>query len=168
MALINSQGQYLIHPTIALETKRQTTIPNSLRMQRHSSAMQAAKTMWESFHSSVQARSLSSVYNCMGMVFASRRTDIDPDHLRMILADDGYHQLMRKEDLHFGDIVVYEDHNKTVSHVGIVADIRPNFSDASQVVTVLSQWGGDGEYFHLIDAVPPQLGQPSEYWTDRI
>ena len=130
--------------------------------------MQAAKTMWETFHSSVQARSLCSVYNCMGMVFASRRTDIDPNHLRMILADDGYHQLTHKKDLQRGDIVVYEDHNKTVSHVGIVADIRPNFSDASRVVTVLSQWGGDGEYFHLVEAVPFQLGQPSEYWTDRI
>ena len=129
--------------------------------------MQSAKSTMEGIHPSVRSGSLSSIYNCMGMVFASRRTDVDPQYLPMILADDDYRQVQDEKDLRCGDIVVYKDHSGTVSHVGIVADIRANLSEASWEVTVLSQWGGDGEYFHLADAVPYLLGKPSEYWTDR-
>jgi hypothetical protein len=34
-------------------------------------------------------------------------------------------------------------------------------------VECLSQWGGDGEYFHLDSNVPHWLGKCSEFWTER-
>ncbi len=86
----------------------------------------------------------------------------------MILDDDGYRRVGDKSELQQGDIVVYQDGNGEVSHVGIVASINRNVTAGDWDVTILSQWGRDGEYFHRADDVNPLLGSPTEYWTDRI
>jgi len=119
-------------------------------------------------HPSARVRSLSSVYNCMGMVFASRRTWIDPEHLYMILEDDDYRRVLHEGELVRGDLVIYRDEEGHVTHVGLVAEVRTNLREARWEVIVLSQWGEVGEYFHHIDDVEPNLGKPTEYWTDRI
>ena len=111
---------------------------------------------------------MSSTYNCMGMVFASRRTWVDPEHLTIILEDDGYRPVANEGELQPGDVVIYRDDAGEVSHVGIVTKVRTNLLQASREITVLSQWGESGEYFHRVDDVHPGLGHPSEYWTDRI
>lgn len=118
-------------------------------------------------HPAIQVRSLSSAYNCMGMVFANRRTWIDPDNFRMIMEDDGYRRVPDESELRIGDVVVYRGENGDVSHVGIVTEIRTNVAQASREVFVLSQWGAYGEYFHRVDDVSPWLGKPQEYWTER-
>ena len=128
--------------------------------------MKAALEMVKGSHPSAKVRSLTSVYNCMGMVFASRRTWIEPEYLQMILQDDEYRQVRRSE-LQRGDVVVYRDEHGEISHVGIVAEIRVNVKEADWEVTVLSQWGQHGEYFHLDEDVHQKLGKPTEYWTDR-
>ena len=66
-----------------------------------------------------------------------------------------------------GDVVVYRDEEGFVVHVGLVTEVETNVKEATWEVSVLSQWGGDGEYFHRIDDVSPLLGKPTEYWTDR-
>jgi hypothetical protein len=103
----------------------------------------------------------------MGMVFATRRTWIDTEHLEMILEDDEYRRLFPSEEVLPGDVVVYRDEDGTVSHVGLVNEVRPNLRDGTKEIIILSQWGGDGEYFHHIEDVNPLLGKPAEYWTDR-
>jgi len=65
-----------------------------------------------------------------------------------------------------GDVAVYRM-NGEVSHVGVVLRIEPDVAAASWRVTIMSQWGADGEYTHSIEDVPVLLGVPSEYWTDR-
>ena len=130
--------------------------------------MQAAQSFVLNAHPNACARSLSNLYNCMGMVFASRRTWIDPEHLIMILEDDEYHLVNNKSQLRPGDVVVYRDDQGQVSHVGVVAGVKVNVTKATWEVLVLSQWGADGEYFHLDYDVNPKLGKPTEYWTDRI
>ena len=130
--------------------------------------MEAAKNIVCQAHPHVQVRSLSSVYNCMGMVFASRRTWVEPEHLRMILAEDGYRQLPDERDLQLGDVVVYKDDSGEISHVGIIARREIDLLGQPPQLFVLSQWGQDGEYFHRADDVNPRLGKPAEYWTDRI
>ena len=130
--------------------------------------MEAARDLVLGKHPSASVRSLNSVYNCVGMVFASRRTWVEPEHVPMILADDGYRPINRNE-LECGDVVVYRREDLAeISHVGIVANVKVKPKDASLEVMVLSQWGQDGEYFHLDDDVNPMLGTPTEYWTDRI
>ena len=167
MVLFNSQGNYLIPPELGLETRKGSKIPNEQRTQRHPTSMQAALAISQTGRPSVQPRSLSSVYNCMGMVFASRRTCIETEHLPMILREDNYRQVLSERDLTRGDLVVYKDQNESVTHVGIVTEIRHNILNGSTTITVLSQWGAHGEYFHLADEVHPSLGKPAEYWTDR-
>ena len=130
--------------------------------------MSAAKDIVLKAHPNARARSLSSMYNCMGMVFATRRTWVEPENLRMILEDDGYRKVLNESELQAGDVVVYRDDYGEVSHVGIVTEVRPNLAEATREVFVLSQWGQDGEYFHRADDVNPQLGKPSEYWTERV
>ena len=102
------------------------------------------------------------------MVFASRRTAIQPEHLGMILKDDKYRLLSNHSEIERGDLVVYRDGKGEISHVGIVANVAIGLEDKPIQVCVLSQWGADGEYFHLADDVHPALGSPAEYWTDRI
>ena len=102
----------------------------------------------------------------MGMVFASRRTAIDPDQLGVILSDDGYVRISESE-IEAGDLVVYRGDNKEVSHVGIVFQVGLYRENNVRDVFALSQWGLDGEYFHEMRDVNPQLGTPAEFWTDR-
>ena len=167
MTLFNTQGNFLRGGDVALSTRKNSPIPNTRRKPRAPLSMQAAQTMVLGAHSSAEIRSLSSVYNCMGMVFASRRTWIEPEHLQMILQDDEYRQVNRNE-IQRGDVVVYRGNQNEITHVGIVSEVKVNPRDATLEVVVVSQWGYDGEYFHLDDDVNPMLGTPAEYWTDRI
>lgn len=44
---------------------------------------------------------------------------------------------------------------------------KPDVRNASFEITVMSQWGADGEYIHLLDEVPDDFGKVREFWTDR-
>lgn len=129
--------------------------------------MAAAQQIHLTNHPNRKLRSLSSEYNCVGMVFAARRTWIEPEHVEWILQEDGYRQVAREADLDVGDVVVYRDGDSQVCHVGIIFSIAMNVGSADWQITVLSQWGADGEYLHDIYDVHPSLGEPSEFWTDR-
>ena len=168
MVLLNSRGDYAVGPELPLSTRKGSQIPNEQPSPRPPVSMRAAKDMVLDDHPSACARSLSNLYNCMGMVFASRRTWVEPEHLTLILEDDEYRKVASRGEIQRGDVVVYRDNYGEVSHVGIVADVRTNVEEATWEVFVLSQWGKDGEYFHLDDDVSPRLGKPVEYWTDRV
>jgi hypothetical protein len=108
-------------------------------------------------------RSESSLYNCVGMVFASRRVWIDIKHVYKILADDGYREIQRQET-ELGDVVLYEFLGQA-SHVGVIVDIHDqgNWRD----FRVMSKWGDAAEYIHPIDALPEALGTVAGFYTDR-
>ena len=168
VAIYGPQGNFLKAPELELATRKGRHIPNKLQSARAPESLLAAQSNVLGAHSSARGRSLSNVYNCMGMVFASRRTWIEPEHLETILEDDEYQPVPNEGELRPGDVVVYRDHEDYISHVGIVAEVRPNIREATREIFVLSQWGQDGEYFHLAEDVNPLLGRPAEYWTDRI
>lgn len=111
-------------------------------------------------------RSASSIYNCVGMVFASRRTAIDIGDVRWILEEDGYREIQRS-DAQTGDVVLYIDRDGDPSHVGRVVTFSSEHLLEISALKILSQWGEDGEYLHAPDDVPPMFGQPREFWTDR-
>jgi hypothetical protein len=118
-------------------------------------------------YQTARLRSLSSVYNCMGMVFATRRTWVDPEDLQMIFEDDEYRRLPDDGQAMPGDVVVYRDTEGAVVHIGLVSQVIPNLREGTREIVVLSQWGADGEYFHRTDDVHPSLGSPTDYWSDR-
>jgi hypothetical protein len=167
MVLYDEEGNFLVGGQLPLATRKGQTIPNDRRMERHPAAMQAARDMFLKAHPTLRVRSLSAVYNCMGMIFASRRTYVEPEHLQRILEDDEYQRIPSRDEALPGDVVVYRNEQGTVVHVGVVAQMITNLREGTREVEVLSQWGGDGEYFHRADDVHPQLGSPSEYWSDR-
>lgn len=169
MELYGERGNFLIGGQIPLATRKGRTIPNERRMERHPSAMQAARNIVLQSHPSARPRSLTAVYNCMGMVFANRRTCVEPEYLQTILEDDEYHRLPGRGQVELRDVVVYRDDQGIVGHVGLVARVIPNLRQGgTSEIVVLSQWGADGEYFHSVNDVSPYLGAPTEYWSDRI
>ena len=166
MTLFNSQGAYLIPPELPLATRVGRLIPNEQRTEAAPERMQAAMEIVTNNHPTAILRSLRSTYDCMGMVFASRRTWVDIEHLETFLTDDGYRRI-QDNDLRTGDLVIYRDEFGEPAHVGIVHHVSPYRPDLTRDVYVLSQWGRDGEYIHRIDDVNHNLGTPTEFWTDR-
>jgi hypothetical protein len=155
-------------PGIVLRTRRNDwDVPNELRKELPRVILEAGRDLFTKERPDARLRSLTNLYNCVGMVLASRRVWVDPMYLHRMLAEDGYTKLSSSRDAEIGDIVVYHKDGE-ISHVGIV--IRKNLYSAEMVrdpLDVLSKWGRDGEYEHGLTDVPYWLGAPAEYWTDR-
>lgn len=126
----------------------------------------AAEAHTRAFPNNV-VRRLSATYNCLGLVFANRRTVIEDEHIRDILREDGYRQLSQPDEVTEGDVVVYLDRQQVPCHVGLVCRRILDAGTDRTGIKVLSQWGQDGEYLHDAEDVPDLLGKPSEFWTDR-
>jgi hypothetical protein len=153
---------------LLLETRARWQVPNELRPERNPAALRAAVEIVKQFAPDAMLRSISATYNCVGMVVASRRTWVDPEHLVRVLTDDGCRRLNGPEEAELGDVVIYRDPEGEPCHVGMV--IRKNLvvpGSQQDQLTVVSKWGADGEYIHDVSKVPALLGTPAEYWTDR-
>lgn len=147
---------------LALQTKQYWDIPNAPGPPRPPEAMKSAyKLLKERFHSLV-LRSQRSDYDCMGLVFGSRRTFIDIEHAPRILHQDGYRRIDVTETAR-GDVILYEDEDGP-AHIGIMWSYEPDL----KVRTVLSQWGADGEFFHRIDDVRDDWKHRVSAWTERV
>jgi hypothetical protein len=149
---------------LPLSTKKKTLIPNARRQESPPEKMRAAEAYVHAQCPNVLTRSLSATYNCVGMVFAARRTWVDTDHISRIFEDDGYRPCQGRADIMAGDIVVYrKDLHGPIQHVGVI--VRPLIDQASWLV--LSQFGSDGEYFHSENEVPLLYGDRKEFLTER-
>jgi hypothetical protein len=133
-------------------------------------AIKAAAEMWAKEFQSLKPRSFACEYNCVGLVFGSRRTAIEPSDLQKILDDDGYVQVLERDAV-CGDIVLYKDNKGEYAHVALVVEHKPKVDPNKPAFEtfVVSQWGDTGEYIHLASDVPPTwLGRPIEFWSERI
>lgn len=105
----------------------------------------------------------SGAYNCHGLVFASRRTNVDsPDEvvdIDELLRHDGF---VRVRDAAVGCVIAYRFDGK-IEHTGTVAWIE--LVGTVPVVWVWSMWGGLGEYLHR-EADCPYDGS-REYWRPQ-
>lgn len=124
-------------------------------------------------HPGLTPRSVDWRYNCMGLVFAARRSCIDIDELEKALKGDYYEKVNRDEVVE-GDLVVYFAPWGRPVHVGVVLN-RPGprgfvgglYGDGE--IRVLSKWGEHAEYVHSerdVDAV--MLGEIRYYSERRI
>ena len=110
-----------------------------------------------------QIRSTSAYpYNCVGMIFASRRAWIEIDYIYDILREDGYREI-EPNAVMIGDIVLYKRGDEN-THVGLIVEIDRELGDS---IRVLSKWGMDGEFLHFMPNVPEIFGRPAEFWTER-
>ena len=152
---------------LELSTKRGKRIPNEKLPPQPVETMAARRDWVLGKHPKAKVRSLSGEYDGVGMVFGARRTAIDAQYVPMILEEDGYHRVPHPNELMVGDLVVYKTDGGHVEHVGIIVCIKTTIYPPSRDITVLSQWGHLGEYFHDIDDVDPGYGNHREFWTDR-
>ena len=65
--------------------------------------LKAANEITARNNPAAELRAVCSEYNCMGLVFASRRTTIEIDQLRFILQEDGYIPLQNVYQAKTGD-----------------------------------------------------------------
>jgi len=151
---------------IDLATAKNRRIPNARRSERSPEALAVAQQWIRRRHPSTRLRSLTATYNCIGMAFANRRTCIEPDHVHMILNDDGYVEVSPSE-VEPGDLVLYRDDRGDISHVAVVVRHEPDLEKALWRTTVLSQWGSDGEYLHDCADVNEMLGKPDKFYSER-
>jgi hypothetical protein len=112
-------------------------------------------------------RSVTAIYNCVGMVFATRRTWVDTSLVYKLLADDGYERLTSIDDAQVGDVAVYKTSTGTVMHVGVFIEKNADVQRARFSFRILSKWGPWAEFIHRPDEVFPAWGTLSEVWTDR-
>ena len=150
---------------LPLATRRGTSIRNEQRMEQAPEALRAAVEIWQRERPAAQLRSITAVYDCMGLVFACRRTCVELSELNMVLRDDEYRRLSEPEEVEIGDIVIYYNEHG-VTHVGIVVDVGRHLTTARSI-TIMSKWGSNGEYIHPVNHVPEAYGQHVEYWTER-
>lgn len=152
---------------LSLHTAKRNQIPNLRPLKEYSSEKLLAgnRIVVQGFSGSLVPLNLSSFYNCVGLVFGSRRTCIEPDQVPMILADDGYERL-REDELAIGDIVIYKA-DADIAHVGVVVWVPPPTDTIKGAIRVVSKWGEFGEYLHDLRQVPSAFGDPAEFWTHR-
>lgn len=121
------------------------------------------------FPEAVERRPPTGQYNCHGLTFANRRTNIwEPSLIPIILADDGFRQIAIR-DLVPGDLAVYFD-GPYVSHSGIVLEVVQGVPQGTGIraVRVLSKWGQIGEYIHFVGHDPYVRHQDRvSFYTDR-
>ena len=167
MEYIIGEGSERDPRSLRLSTRDGFHIPNVSRQEDPPEIRRGAIEMFKTEHGNAKLRSSSSTYNCVGHVFAARRTWIESDHLPTILEKDGYSRFHDPHKLWVGDIAVYENSVGEITHVGQVVEIQKNVEDGSHKVIILSKWGVYGEYLHELLDVPLRLGSPKTFWTER-
>lgn len=152
--------------SIALATRDGWRIPNELREPAPQRLARVRVEQHMKGHRSVRLRSESTSYNCVGLVFANRRTCVDPEFVLQILRRDGYRPIEIGRARR-GDVVLYRAADGDLRHVGILFEREADFRTARWKIRVLSPWGFAGEFFHDLGDVPPIFGEATEAWTDR-
>ncbi len=166
MAVILEAGHERDNAAIKLATRNGRWIMNERRNEWAPAELRAAANSCEREHPNATLRSSTAVYNCMGLVFASRRTWVDINQLGIIVEDDGYEKLANPNEVQIGDIALYK-YEGEVTHVGIIVRSESIGTTGTPVITVLSKWGVAGEYVHSVHDVPDVYGEAEEYWTER-
>jgi len=119
----------------------------------------------------VNRKPACGVYNCFGLVWASRRTALYKESdIASILTDDGYRRLVSDENPQPGDIVLYlhpSDNTRNTLHASMVVELKQ--LGTSTIEWVLSKWNDAfGEDIHALRDVPEHFGDCQvEFWTDR-
>lgn len=128
--------------SITVHTREGTPIPNGQSYEYSAWDISVASGI-EKKYKDVKCRTdLNPIYNCFGLVFASRRTSIsDLSSIPTILNEDGYTEIPRSEVLP-GDLVLYRGRDGDVEHAGIVVS-REDF-----YLSVVSKWGRFREVVH--------------------
>lgn len=99
----------------------------------------------------------SSLYNCHGMTFAARRTEIDdPGEVKRIMHEDDYDEIDADQVLP-GDVMLYVAESGDIEHSGIVVE-KPKKANL-YVPIIYSKWGGFWEAIHWANNCPYDMSR---------
>jgi hypothetical protein len=137
---------------LELATKQNSHIKNRTGIDGQSQQQMAQFLHYPTRFPKAQKRSENTdMYNCHGLVFASRRTNIDdPVEVQKIIQQDRYIQIEPRNVLP-GDIIVYYSDDGDAEHSGIVISKPDEFLHIPDVV---SKWGQLEEYIHPANCCP--------------
>jgi hypothetical protein len=159
---------------IRLDTRRGIGIKNQIEPQPTQQTLAREQISIQQFGSNWEQRAgPRGVYNCAGLVWASRRTAIvDDEEWNKIYDHDNYRELNTDETPKPGDLAVYLDGDVGYIHVGQVISIEAGLAnEARPIPKILSKWdSASGEYIHYPPDVPFRMHFPDfqlTYWTDR-
>lgn len=150
---------------LALEAFDGTAIPNSIDADPSREFVELARLGTSMQRSAAQQLSEpTGRYNCHGLVFASRRTNIPPPgmpgySIDELLRADGY--VRATPPVSVGDVVVYRG-DTGVEHTGVVCRVDFLVVGGNPVPIIWSMWGGLGEFVHAEGNTP--YGERVEYW----
>lgn len=104
--------------------------------------------------SAVFVGSPSPLYNCHGLTFASKRTQVDGSTatIHWILREDDFEELPPGSNPQTGDVVIYYDDAGEVVHSGIVMSIAEGAG--LRIPKVWSKWGKSHEVVHALYDCP--------------
>ena len=131
---------------LELATKDKVHITNRIGKFGHSQQKMTEFIGLLARHPTVIKRSANTdMYNCHGLVFAARRTNIDDTmEVRKILEHDEYVEI-KKESVLPGDIIIYYGDRNDAEHSGIVIE---KGEDPLYIPRIISKWGQLEEYIH--------------------
>ena len=153
MSIILSEGEE--KSSINLETSEGNEINNYQVFSLSAFERNSFKDYSKENYPTVKFRnSPSPIYNCHGMSFASKRTNIDKaQEIKKILEEDNYKQVDQKSTLP-GDIVLYIDPDDgDIVHSGTVTSCIDDDKDL-QYILVVSKWGKFKEVVHNLYQTP--------------
>ena len=154
--------------SIALETKLGNPIENEIAPEPSVRNIKKDEILYKN-NANKWARRVQAIgrYNCFGLVWANRRTSIYSESARkLILADDGYREILLMGVPYPDDLIVYEDMDSNcVIHIGKVLMVKDS------EIKILSKWDdSSGEYIHSPEDSPYRKVFPSlrtYYITER-
>ena len=161
---------------IALATRRGSPIANGQALPPSANAVSTFRRLLARHTAWRLRKPPAGVYNCFGLVWASRRTAIyDEPSITLILREDGLRILAEAECPQLGDLALYSfGTSGGTLHVGIVVQlgsVHPGSVGGTlgDLPMVLSKWDdGSGETIHSARDVPwPDNAYVLTYMTDR-
>lgn len=153
--------------SVKLGTRESEHIPNTMRPEWAPEDLRRSVNDILREFPDMEVRSVTATYNCVGMVFATRRTWVDPEHVAQLLYDDNYKQVKQITNAKLGDVVVYKANNGEILHVGIIIEKALNLITGTLEIKILSKWGPWAEFIHRPEEIYRPWGTLVEVWTDR-
>lgn len=136
--------------SIRLDTKLGNAVENEQALPPDDYTIARMQQQERRFPGWVKRREICGLYNCFGMVWASRRTAIYDEEYSKFLEDDGYREIAL-QDVMAGDIVTYSWLNDPdrVAHVALVLMVNEDSTGRLRTPYVLSKWNDcSGEFVH--------------------
>lgn len=147
--MVISQGPN--EKSIIMQTKIGRDIPNSQSHEISAFERNQYSRIDKDFHYIKFRTNPNPIYNCHGLIFASRRTGIsDNEALHHILDDDGYAEI-EEGDVIPGDTILYFSTDGDIEHSGVVVS-KPD--KQLRIPDVLSKWGKYKEVIHAANNCP--------------